>query len=103
MESTTRTMEIAQTIVAQINYADCSALWAWGATNFSAIGECKEFQGGVSFKVNGLTHKGWVRVSLRWVDDYTITFINKKREVVKTFEGAYCDMLVPVIDWIEGK
>lgn len=101
--SETNTMEIAKTILEQIKYADRSALWAWGATNFAAISESKEFQGGVAFQVNGLTHKGWVKVQLRWVDDYTITFINKKREVVKTFEGAYCDMLVPVIDWIEGK
>jgi hypothetical protein len=103
METTSRTMEIAQIILDQIKYADRSALMAWGANNFCALIETKEFQGGLSFKVNGLTHKGWVKVCLRWVDDYTIVFINKNREVVKTFEGAYCDMLVPVIDWIEGK
>jgi hypothetical protein len=103
MSTTLQTKDIAQTILEQIQFADRSALWAWGATNFAAIGESKEFQGGVAFQVNGLTHKGWVKVCLRWVDDYTIVFINKKRETVKTFEGAYCDMLVPVIDWIEGK
>ena len=103
MESTSKTMEIAQTILYQIRYADRMALIAWNAKNFSAISESKEFQGGLAFQVNGLTHQGWVKVCLRWVDDYTIIFINKNREVVKTFEGAYCDMLVPVIDWIEGK
>lgn len=97
MESTSRT------IINQINDADRSALMAWGANSFCAISESKEFEGGVSFKVNGLIHKGWIKVCLRWVDDYTIIFINKNREVVKTFEGAYCDMLVPAIDWIEGK
>jgi len=103
METSTKTMEIAQTIMDQIKYADRSALMAWGATHFAAIGESKEFQGGLAFQVNGLTHRGWVKVSLRWVDDYTIIFINKNREVVKTVEGCYCDMLVPVIDFIEGK
>lgn len=103
METTSRTMEIAQTILEQIKYADRSALMAWGATNFCALSESKEFQGGLSFKVNGLTHKGWVKICLRWVDDYNIIFINRNREVVKTFEGAYCDMLIDVIDWIEGK
>jgi hypothetical protein len=103
METTSRTMEIAQIILEQIKYADRSALMAWGAKNFSAISESKEFEGGLCFQVNGLVHKGWVKICLRWVDDYTITFINKNREVVKTFEGAYCDMLVPVIDWIEGR
>lgn len=103
MESTSKTMEIAQTILDQIGYADRMALMAWGARNFSAISESKEFQGGLAFQVNGITHQGWVKICLRWVDDYTIIFINKNREVVKTFEGAYCDMLVDVIDWIEGK
>lgn len=103
METNERTMEIAKTILEQIKYGDRSALMDWGANSFCAISESKEFQGGLTFKVNGLTHKGWVKVCLRWVDDYTIIFINKNRDVVKTFEGAYCDMLVPVIDWIEGK
>ena len=103
METLSRTMEIAKTIIEQINYTDSSALMAWGANSFCAISESKEFEGGVSFKVNGLIHKGWVKVCLRWVDDYTIIFINKNREVVKSFEGAYCDMLVPVIDWIERR
>lgn len=97
------TMQIAQIIYKQIRYADRSALLAWGAKHFAAVSPSKEFQGGLSFQVNGLTHKGWVTIKLRWVDDYTIIFTNKKREVVKTVEGAYCDMLVPVIDWIEGK
>ncbi|MCM0666394.1 hypothetical protein [Flavobacterium tyrosinilyticum] len=100
METSSRTMEIAKTIINQINYADRSALMAWGANSYCAISESKEFEGGVSFKVNGLVHKGWVKVCLRWIDDYTIIFINKNREVVKTYEGAYCDMLVPIIDWI---
>ena len=103
MKSSEETMEIARTVLNQIKYADQSALMAWGAKHFAAISPSKEFQGGLAFQVNGLKHQGWVKVELRWVDDYTITFINKAREVVKTFEGAYCDMLVPVIDWIEGK
>ncbi|CAM4388861.1 hypothetical protein [Flavobacterium terrigena] len=103
MEDISKTMEIAQTILDQIKLADRSALIAWGATNFCALEESKEFQGGLSFKVNGVIHRGWVKVCLRWVDDYNIVFINRNRETVKTFEGAYCDMLVPVIDWIEGK
>lgn len=103
METSSRTMEIAKTIINQINYADRSALMAWGANSFCAISESKEFEGGVSFKVNGLVHKGWVKIGLRWVDDYTIVFINRNREVIKTVEGVYCDMLVDVIDWIEGR
>ena len=103
METSSRTMEIAKTIIEQINHTDRSALMAWGAKNFLAISESKDFKGGLAFQVNGLHHKGLVKVCLRWVDDYTIIFINRNREVVKSFEGAYCDMLVPAIDWIEGR
>jgi hypothetical protein len=103
MDTTSQTMAIAETILEQIQYCDRYALWAWGATNFVALQESKEFQGGLEFQVNGLTHKGWVKVGLRWVDDYTIVFINQNREVVKTTEEIYCDMLVSIIDWIEGK
>lgn len=103
MATTTRTMKIAQIILDQIKYADRSALMAWEANSFCAISESKEFEGGLCFKVNGLKHKGWVKIGLRWADDYSIIFINQNREVVKTIEGVYCDMLVDVIDWIEGK
>jgi hypothetical protein len=103
METTSRTMEIAKTIIEQINYADRSALMAWGANNFCAISNSKEFEGGVSFKINGLKFKGWVKIGLTYKDDYSVLFINKKREVAKTVEGVYCDMLVEVIDWIEGR
>lgn len=103
METSERTMEIAQTIMDQIKYADSSALMAWGAKHFAAISESKEYEGGLAFQVNGLIHQGWVKVCLRWVDDYTIIFINKNREVVKMVEGVYCDMLVSTIDFIEGK
>ncbi len=103
MQTSSETMEIAHTILAQIKYADPSALMAWGAVHYAAISPSKEFQGGLAFQVSGLVHQGWVKICLRWVDDYTIEFINRNRDVVKTLEGCYCDMLVPVIDWIEGK
>lgn len=103
MQTSTQTMEIAQTILDQIKYADRSALMAWGAVHYAAISPSKEFQGGLAFQVSGLTHQGWVKVQLRYVDDYTITFINRIRQIVKEVKGCYCDMLVPVIDWIEGK
>ncbi|HBI02363.1 MAG TPA: hypothetical protein PLL09_01295 [Flavobacterium sp.] len=103
METSTQTMEIARTILNQIQYADRSALMAWGASNFAAISPSREYQGGIAFQVLGLKHKGWIKVLLRWVDDYTIEFINQDRELVKTSNGCYCDMLVPIIDWIEGK
>lgn len=96
-------MQIAKTILSQIKSLDRSALMAWGAINFIALVENKEFQGGVRFKVNGLTFKGWVAIELTWMDEYKVSFINKKAEVEKEFEGVYCDMLVDIIDFVEGK
>ena len=93
------TMEIARTILNQIKHCDAWALAAYGAKNFAAVSETKERAGGLSFQVNGLKHKGWTTIHLSWVDDYTIIFTNKKREVVKTVEGVYCDQLVGILDF----
>lgn len=96
-------MGIARTIIEQIKYADKWALMAYGSTNFVALPESKEFQGGVQFQVNGFHFKGTVRIQLKWIDTYTITFIGKKANVIKEVEDVYCDMLVDILDWIEGK
>ena len=74
-----------------------------GAKNFHSMSEDKEFSGGLGFMVNGLQHKGWVKIQLRWMDDYTITFVNKKREVVKVLKGIFCDQLVEMLDYVEGR
>ena len=39
----------------------------------------------------------------KWIDTYTITFFNKKGNAVKDVEDVYCDMLVDILDYIEGK
>ncbi len=98
-----QSIQIAQTILDQINYFDRSALMAWGAKSFCSLSETKERIGGLSFQVNGLTHKGWVTIELDWMDTYTVIFTNRSREIVKRVEGVYCDMLVDIIDFIEGK
>jgi hypothetical protein len=102
MKMENQTLQIAQTIINQIKFTDRSALMAWGATKFIALPESKEFQGGVQFHVNGLVFQGIVKVELRWVDDYTVSFV-KKAELKNKIEGVYCDMLIDVIDFIEGK
>ena len=96
-------IQIARTILNQIKYLDKSALMAWGAKSFCSLSENKNRVGGLSFQVNGITHKGWVTIELDWLDTYNVIFTNKKREIVKTCEGIYCDMLIDVIDFIEGK
>lgn len=103
MTAESQSIDIAKTIIKQIQYADRWFLPAIGAKNFLALPESKLFQGGIRFNVNGLKHKGIVEIGLRWVDDYTISFLNKKGEEVKNVEGVYCDMLVQILDWVEGK
>ncbi len=103
MESTSKTMEIAKTIIEQIKYADKWALMAYGSKNFLALLESKDYQGGVQFQVNGYHHKGVVRIQLKWIDTYTISFLSKNGETVKEVEDVYCDMLIDILDWIEGK
>ncbi|TXG36678.1 hypothetical protein [Seonamhaeicola maritimus] len=96
-------IQIAHTILNQIKILDRYALMAWGAKRFISLPESKGVQGGVQFKVNGLTFKNWVRVELTWLDVYNVTFINTRGEVVKQFDDVYCDMLVDIIDWVENK
>lgn len=96
-------MEIARTILEQIKYGDKWALMAYGATKYIALQETKDFRGGVKFKVNGLKHKGTVMVQLKWIDTYTIKFVNNNGVAVKEVEDVYCDTLVDVLDYIEGK
>jgi hypothetical protein len=98
-----QSVQIAKTIIQQIKACDFWFLGAVGAKNYLALPESTEFQGGVRFKVNGLKHKGYVSIELRWADDYTIKFLSRAGAVTKTVEGVYCDMLVDILDFVEGK
>ncbi|MFM7023915.1 MAG: hypothetical protein ACKOXB_13170 [Flavobacteriales bacterium] len=93
---------IAKTIIDQINYNDCCALNAWGASNFSSLLPSKEFQGGIKFSVDGVEFKGIVKIELRWVDDYLVSFIRNGR-LQHQVKHVYHEALVDVIDYVEGK
>lgn len=103
METQTQSISIAAEVLNQIKYIDKWALGAYAAKHFIALPESKEFQGGVKFSVDGKKHSGYVIIALRWVDDYTVSFLSKKGELVHKVEGVYYDMLVSVIDYVEGK
>lgn len=94
-------MEIAKTIIEQINSIDRWAQGAYGSTNFYHIPESPEFAGGLIFSVNGLVHKGKVKILLTWMDEYKIFFLNQNGILIKEVNGVYCDMLVEVLDYIE--
>ena len=98
-----KTMEIARTILNQIKFGDRMFLIAVGATNFACLSENNQRIGGLEFKVNGLVHKGWCKVELKFNDTYRILFVNRKREIVKVVEECYCDQLVEILDYVEGR
>jgi hypothetical protein len=101
---TTRAQQIAKTILSQIKMGDAWFLPAIGAKNLIAMPESKDFAGGLRFACNGLNSKvKYAVIMLRWVDTYTVSFLNKKGDVVKTCEDVYCDELVQTLDYIEGR
>lgn len=94
-------MEIAKTIINQINAIDRFALAAYGAKNFIAYEESDGYEGGLSFDVNGLNFQGKVFVMLNWADEYEIKFVNILDATIKEVRGVYCDELVAVLDFVE--
>jgi hypothetical protein len=100
MRSIKHIMNISQIIIHQINILDRWALLAYGSKDFSFIEESSEFQGGLTFRVNGLHHKGQVSILLKWSDVYVVRF-SKNGIVLKENDEVYCDMLIEVLDYIE--
>ena len=70
-----------------------SIYWSWGAHKMTNI-ENK----GLMFKVNGHHHKGYVLITLHWMDTYDVHLVTTHRNIVKSFEMVYFDMLVEIID-----
>jgi len=67
---------------------------SWGAHDWF---EFKDV--GLIFKVQGLLHKGYVMVTLRWDDLYAVHLFDKEgNQVGESVNGVYCDMLTDVID-----
>jgi hypothetical protein len=97
------TMEIARTILNQINFGDRMFLPTVGARNFASLSSTELRMGGLEFQVNGLVHKGWCKIELKFNDTYRIIFVNRKREIVKTVDECYCDQLIEILDYAEGR
>lgn len=100
-------MEIAREITSQISHLSPLAFACWGAKNFVALlpmteGRiCDQTDGGLQFKVNGLKHKGLVKIELTCNDTYRIRTVKvRKQEVIVCEErdDVFFDELVTNLD-----
>lgn len=70
-----------------------NTVWSWG------FNSPKTTQIGLTFKVQGFLHKGWVLVEYNEGSDlFDIKLLTDQLEEVKCIEGVYVDQLVDVID-----
>ena len=71
-----------------------TVMFSWGARRFTAI------QNGLVFHVQGYLLNGWVKVLYNeGTDAFDLSFINNRKEIVKTVNEVYIDNLVDVIDY----
>ena len=67
--------------------------WSWG------VSQRVNFQNkGLGLKVSGHHHKGWVLITLSYMDTYSVHIVSNKGEVLETIDEVYFDMLVDIID-----
>lgn len=70
-----------------------TVIWSWGFHN------PKPVQNGLSFKVQGFIHQGWVLVEYNEGSDlFDIKLLTDQLREVKFIEGIYVDQLIDVID-----
>lgn len=67
--------------------------WSWGASNFVNFKNV-----GLSFKVRGHHHKGYVFVALDWSDTFDVHIVSNKGEVLNTYTNVYINELFDTID-----
>lgn len=85
-------MEMANYILAILRTSQ-NIVWSWG------FNSPKPLENGLSFKVQGFLHKGWVLVDYNEVSDlFDIKLLSSKLEEVKFIDGIYVDQLIDVID-----
>lgn len=85
-------MEMANYILAILRTSQ-NIVWSWG------FNSPKPLENGLSFKVQGFLHKGWVLVDYNEVSDlFDIKLLSNKLEEVKFIDGIYVGQLIDVID-----
>lgn len=72
---------------------DLNIVWSWG------FNSPKPLDNGLTFKVQGFLHKGWVKIEYNEGSDlFDIKLLSYQLKEVKSIEGIYVDQLVEVID-----
>lgn len=85
-------MEMANYILSILR-TNLNIVWSWGFHN------PKPLENGLSFKVQGFLHKGWVFVEYNEDSDlFDIKLLTDQFKEVKSIEGIYVDQLIDVID-----
>lgn len=68
-------------------------VWSWG------FNSPKPTQNGLSFKVQGFLHKGWVVVKYNeGTDLFGIKLLTDQLKEIKSIEGIYVNQLIDMID-----
>ena len=69
-----------------------SIYWSWGVSkNASVKDRC------ILLKVNGHHHKGWVGITLGWMDTFDVHIIKMNGDILETIKDVY------VFDLVETK
>jgi len=85
-------MEMANYILSILK-TNLNIVWSWGYHN------PKPLENGLSFRVQGFLHKGWVIVEYNEGSDlFDIKLLSDQLKEVKAIEGIYVDELIDVID-----
>lgn len=72
---------------------DINTYWSWG------VSQRVNFQNkGLGLKVSGNHHKGWVLITLSYMDTYSVHIVSNKGEVLNTYDDVYVNELVDIID-----
>jgi hypothetical protein len=96
------TLEVANTIKAQLFAGGKMKVWSWGANQWSC-GTTEKKEPYLIFRVRGLKFKGLVKVILNSMDTYDVHFIkmSKGQQVVKNeISDVYFDELTEKIDLV---
>ena len=67
--------------------------WSWGVSKLLNM-----FNKGLCLKVSGHHHKGWVVITLSYLDTYSIYIVSNKGEVKDEYHEVYFDQLTELID-----